>query len=604
VITPEDAIRVGREHFLERSDIDMEAVAYDLDVSRATLYRVAESRDRLLGDVLWSFAKGNYGLSVQETDTTRPERVIEVLRRFGDRIFYSESFRRFLRSEPETAVRVLFTPVGRIHERFVDVNRDLLQSPGRHRGDHAPVRRRQPGLHAGAAVRVRVVRRPAERQGTRRGARRAPRHAAAGGGLTAAPRLRGPRGVSGRAPRYPPPMERICDRVLSWASLLDEKAREQAVGTAGVAAIHGHVALMPDAHWGMGATIGSVIPTREAIIPSAVGVDIGCGVIATETALSAGDLPEDLDPLLDRWAQHIPAGLGYWHAGEDPEWRAFVAAHGISDRVVGDAKLRDRAPRQFGTLGSGNHFLELCTDERDVVWLMLHSGSRGAGNQLAMRHIEKAKRLMKEALTELPDRDLAYFVQGTPEFETYVRDLEWAQAYAFGSRRRMMTVALRELAGLSGREPDTLERSTINNHHNYARREMHDGVELWVTRKGAISARAGELGVVPGSMGTGSFIVRGLGNPDSWMSAAHGAGRAMSRGEARRRFTVDDMERAMEGRSWLRRKARELIDEIPGAYKDLDTVMADQTDLVEVVHRLTTLVNYKGVEKGSRRGTA
>jgi tRNA-splicing ligase RtcB (3'-phosphate/5'-hydroxy nucleic acid ligase) len=202
---------------------------------------------------------------------------------------------------------------------------------------------------------------------------------------------------------------------------------------------------------------------------------------------------------------------------------------------------------------------------------------------------------------ELPDPDLAYLVQGTPEFKAYIADLRWAQAYAFGSRQRMMSVALRELVTRTGRQ-DMRAVQTINNHHNYARKEHHGGKELWITRKGAISAREGELGVIPGSMGTGSFIVRGLGNPASYCSAAHGAGRAMSRGQARRTFTVGDIEAAMQGRTWLLEDAAALIDEIPGAYKDLDTVMADQTDLVEVVHRLSTVVNYKGVEKGNRRG--
>ncbi|GGI07492.1 RtcB family protein [Egicoccus halophilus] len=392
--------------------------------------------------------------------------------------------------------------------------------------------------------------------------------------------------------------ETLGDGVLSWASMLDAKAREQALRTATVAAIDGHVALMPDAHWGMGCTIGSVIPTREAIIPSAVGVDIGCGVIAAETTLQAEQLPDDLEGLLSGWASRIPAGLGYWHADDDPAWAAFVAEHGVPAGVASDTRLRERAPRQFGTLGSGNHFLELCTDERDTVWLMLHSGSRGAGNTLAMRHIDRARSLMREAMVSLPDPDLAYLVQGTPAFAAYVRDLAWAQAYAFGSRQRMMTVALGELASQA---PFDLVR-TINNHHNYARREVHDGRELWITRKGAISARAGELGVVPGSMGTGSYIVRGLGNPASYQSAAHGAGRMMSRNQARRTFSPEDLERAMAGRTWLQRDAAALVDEIPGAYKDLDTVMADQHDLVEVVHRLTTVVNYKGVEKGNRRG--
>lgn len=396
--------------------------------------------------------------------------------------------------------------------------------------------------------------------------------------------------------------EELGPGVLSWASMLDEKAREQALATVKVAAIHGHVALMPDAHWGMGCTIGSVIPTREAIIPSAVGVDIGCGVIATRTDLTVVDLPDSLDPLLRAWQRDIPAGLGYWHAEEDPAWRAFAAEHGLPDSVANDAALRAKAPVQFGTLGSGNHFLELCTDETDAVWLMLHSGSRGVGNTLALRHIATAKRSMQHALDDLPDPDLAFLAQGTPEFAAYIRDLLWAQAYAFGSRQRMAAVALQALAATTGRA--VAPTLAINNHHNYARLERHGGQELWITRKGAISAEEGELGVIPGSMGTGSFVVRGLGNPASYRSAAHGAGRAMSRRQARKRFTVSDIETAMQGRTWLLEDAAALIDEIPGAYKDLDAVMADQTDLVAVVHRLTTHVNYKGVEKGSRRGIA
>ena len=393
--------------------------------------------------------------------------------------------------------------------------------------------------------------------------------------------------------------ERIGDRVLNWASMLDEKARQQALATAGVAAIRGHIALMPDAHWGMGCTIGSVIPTQGAIIPSAVGVDIGCGVIATETNLTQEDLPDTLDRILAEWEATIPAGLGYWHEDEDAAWRAFVATHGLPESVEADAKLRERAPRQFGTLGSGNHFLELCADERGVIWLMLHSGSRGAGNKLAMKHIDAAKGLMARYFIELPDPDLAYLVQDTPEFDAYIRDLNWAQAYAYGNRQRMMDVAV---AALTATAPHLEVIQTINNHHNYARLEHHHGKDLWITRKGAISAREGELGVIPGSMGTGSYIVRGLGNPASYTSASHGAGRAMSRNQARKRFTVDDMEAAMEGRTWLQKDAAALIDEIPGAYKDLATVMRDQVDLVESVHHLTTLVNYKGVEKGNRRG--
>ncbi|HUG85616.1 MAG TPA: RtcB family protein, partial [Euzebya sp.] len=387
--------------------------------------------------------------------------------------------------------------------------------------------------------------------------------------------------------------EVLGDGVLSWASMLDDKARAQALATAKVAAINGHVALMPDAHWGMGCTIGSVIPTREAIIPSAVGVDIGCGVIAAQLDLTADQLPNDLGSVLADWESKIPAGLGYWHADDDPDWQAFTAVHGVPDSVASDQKLRAKAPVQFGTLGSGNHFLELCTDEQDGVWLMLHSGSRGVGNSLAMRHIETAKGLMKRYFIDLPDPDLAYLVQGTAEFDAYVADLLWAQAYAWGSRQRMMDVAVQALGNKMGCLVDTV--LVVNNHHNYARFERHFGRGLWITRKGAISAREGELGVIPGSMGTGSFIVRGLGNPASYNSASHGAGRAMSRTQARKQFTPADLEAAMEGRTWLLKDAAALVDEIPGAYKDLAQVMADQTDLVEVVHQLTTVINYKGV---------
>jgi RNA-splicing ligase RtcB len=384
--------------------------------------------------------------------------------------------------------------------------------------------------------------------------------------------------------------------VRSWASLLDEVTRLQAARTARLACIDGHVALMPDAHLGMGATIGSVIPTREALIPSAVGVDIGCGVQAVRTTLGAADLPDDLSPLLRAMERHVPAGVGQGHDEvADRAWRAFVDRHG--EPPESSDRLRRKAPLQFGTLGSGNHFIELCLDEDEQVWLMLHSGSRGIGNGLAQRHIGSAKRLAKELGQQLEDAELAWLPEGTPQFEAYVRDLEWAQAYAWENRERMIAMCLRLLARSVGREegaaPDLAEQS-INNHHNYAAREVHDGREVWVTRKGAIRAQHGQLGVIPGSMGTGSFVVRGLGNPDSYHSASHGAGRAMSRGQAKREFSAADLERAMEGRTWLSHRAKELVDEIPGAYKDLSVVMADQHDLVEVVHRLTTILNYKG----------
>ncbi len=384
--------------------------------------------------------------------------------------------------------------------------------------------------------------------------------------------------------------------VRSWASLLDDVTRLQAARTARLACVDGHVALMPDAHLGIGATVGSVIPTREALIPSAVGVDIGCGVQAVRTTLTAADLPDDLAGLLRDLEREIPAGVGEGHDEVvDKVWAPFVAEHGepsdSSDRV------RRKAALQFGTLGSGNHFLELCLDEKDRVWILLHSGSRGVGNGLARRHIDSARSLARRLNQQLDDPALAWLPEGTPEFDAYVRDLRWAQAYAWENRERMIAVTLRLLARHvlgPDADPARLAVESINNHHNYAALEEHGGRKLWITRKGAIRAQHGQLGVIPGSMGTGSFIVRGLGNPDSYASAAHGAGRAMSRREARRTFTPDDLEAAMEGRAWLRHRAKELVDEIPGAYKDLSVVMADQHDLVEIVYRLRAILNYKG----------
>lgn len=402
------------------------------------------------------------------------------------------------------------------------------------------------------------------------------------------------------------PGTEIAPGVLNWASLLDDVTALQAARTARLGIIEGHIALMPDAHLGSGATIGSVIPTRTAIIPSAVGVDIGCGVIAALTTLTSDDLPDDLGPVLREFERRIPAGVGIGHDEvQDRAWNAFVRSHGeppegMKGKGKDGQRIRKKAPKQFGTLGSGNHFLEVCLDEKDQVWLMLHSGSRGPGNELAQRHIGIAKRLMKEHGIGLEDQDLAYLQQDWPEFDAYMRDLEWAQAFAFESRNVMMNIALQclgracKLAGNTKPSALAPSRNWINNHHNYTARETHFGQQVWITRKGAIRAGENELGVIPGSMGTGSFIVRGLGNPHSYMSASHGAGRAMSRGAARRQFTEEDMHKAMAGKVWLEDHAKKLIDEIPGSYKDLDTVMRDQHDLVEIVHRLTTLVNYKG----------
>jgi len=386
--------------------------------------------------------------------------------------------------------------------------------------------------------------------------------------------------------------QQLARNVLSWASQLDERAAAQASAAAAMPFVAGHLALMPDAHVGKGATIGSVIPTRGAIMPAAVGVDIGCGMSAAETVLTAADLPDDLGPLLSRLERLVPptAGQGRDHEGAGERW---LGVHGLPRTKLSGAQER-KTIAQFATLGSGNHFWELCLDERDRVWIMLHSGSRGIGNVLAQQHIQRAKGLMATWFVSLPDPDLAYLVEGTPEFDHYIADLLWAQSYAAGSRARMTEVGLAALADAVGRPGATIATRVIDCHHNYTTRERHRGADLWITRKGAILAREGVLGIIPGSMGTRSYIVRGLGNSASYHSCAHGAGRAMSRNEARRRYTAADLAAAMGDRTWLADRGEALVDEIPAAYKDIDAVMEDQRDLVEALHTLRQILNYKG----------
>ena len=378
--------------------------------------------------------------------------------------------------------------------------------------------------------------------------------------------------------------------VLSWADDLDDKTVAQAARTAAMPFLAGHLALMPDAHLGLGSTIGSVIPTTGAVIPAAVGVDIGCGMIAVETAMTASDLPDDLHRLLRGIEQRVPAGVGKGHNASSAGAR-WLAGHG--NESVAEAGMERRAVTQFGSLGSGNHFVEVCLDPGDVVWVVLHSGSRGVGNRLAQRHIKVAKADMKHRLIDLEDRDLAYLVEQTPEFDAYIRDLLWAQDYALANREQMMDAVLAELRRAAPGAPHD-ERRRVNCHHNYTARERHDGRDMWITRKGAIRARKGDYGVIPGSMGTSSFIVRGLGNPDSYESSAHGAGRSMSRTQAKKRFDAAGLSGLMEGKTWLDRKAAALIDEDPRAYKDIHYVMARQADLVEIEVELTQILNYKG----------
>jgi tRNA-splicing ligase RtcB len=381
----------------------------------------------------------------------------------------------------------------------------------------------------------------------------------------------------------------INDRLISWASEIDPQTLRQAEKASRLPIVEGHIALMPDAHVGIGATVGSVIPTKGAVIPSAVGVDIGCGMIAAELDVTEDRLPDSLEPLLVRIESAIPAGVGKGHDIVVTNADKWMATHKPASDLAPDRATK--AARQFGTLGSGNHFFEFCVDERGRCWVVLHSGSRGIGNQLAQAHIAKARKLAKEAMLDLEDVDLAYFVQGTPEFDAYISDMLWAQDYARANRDQMMDNAMREVFAFIGFGRETRR---INCHHNFTQPEVHSGRHLWVTRKGAIKADRGDLGVIPGSMGTRSYIVAGKGNPNSWMSCSHGAGRRHSRTQAKKLFTSADLATQMAGKVWLSGRAEALVDEIPSAYKDIDQVMADQADLVEVLHTLHQVLNYKG----------
>lgn len=390
--------------------------------------------------------------------------------------------------------------------------------------------------------------------------------------------------------------EQITPRLLSWTPDHDDQTFSQAIRTASLAVVTGHVALMPDAHVGIGATIGSVIPTSAAIIPSAVGVDVGCGMAAIRLDITANDLPSNLDGLLGPIAKAVPAGVGQGHDRKAKGSKAvdrWFAENPPPSTVSGD--LLVKAHKQFGSLGSGNHFFEVCLDEEERVWLFLHSGSRGVGNTLAQRHISRARNLSRHLPDAPSDPDLAWFVQGTAEFNNYISDMTWSQRYAYANRESMLDAALSTFQTFARRGRE-VER--INCHHNYAAVETHsvngEQRDLWITRKGAIRAGLGDLGLIPGSMGTKSYVVRGRGNPLSWNSCSHGAGRRMSRSEAKRVHTASDLREQMKGKTWQSDSADRLIDEIPTAYKDIDVVMAAQADLVEVVHTLRQILNYKG----------
>ncbi|HEY0300440.1 MAG TPA: RtcB family protein [Rhizomicrobium sp.] len=390
---------------------------------------------------------------------------------------------------------------------------------------------------------------------------------------------------------------------------LEDAAKQQLLNVASLPFIHSHVAVMPDVHWGMGATVGSVIPTRGAIVPAAVGVDIGCGMVAARTALTASDLPDNLSAVRAAIEKAVPHGRtnhggegdrGAWHDVPDAvaETLADFDKGDLAARltVIADkhpklAKPASRAPRHLGTLGTGNHFIELCLDEADAVWVMLHSGSRGIGNAIGQYFIERAKEDMRRWFINLPDQDLAYLAEGSENFDDYVEAVEWAQNFALQNRTVMLAATMRAVQAALGRD-FAWGSVAVNCHHNYVAREHHFGANVIVTRKGAVRARLGDLGIIPGSMGARSFIVRGKGNPDSFHTCSHGAGRAMSRAEAKRRFTLADHEKATAGIEC--RKDAGVIDETPMAYKDIDAVMAAQADLVEIVHTLRQVVCVKG----------
>lgn len=380
---------------------------------------------------------------------------------------------------------------------------------------------------------------------------------------------------------------------------LEDAAHQQLRNIAAIPFVGPWVAVMPDVHLGKGATVGSVIPTRGAIIPAAVGVDIGCGMAAVRTTLRASDLPDSLAQLRNGIERSVPVGNGrggeHWKLPDSIETR--VAQSGLVERL--DAikqkhrKIRtDKLDRQIGTLGGGNHFIELCLDETDRVWVMLHSGSRGTGNLIGSYFIERAREQLAHRVLgfHLPDKDLAFFMEGEPLFDDYVEAVSWAQDYARENREAMMARVLHELRH---RLPKfQLEKMAVNCHHNYVQKETHGDVDLLVTRKGAVSARAGELGIIPGSMGAKSFIVRGLGNADSFHSCSHGAGRVMSRTAARQQITLAQHREATAHVEC--RKDAGVIDESPAAYKDIDAVMAAQSDLVEIVHTLRQVLCVKG----------
>ncbi|GAB2174596.1 RtcB family protein [Dongia sp. agr-C8] len=385
--------------------------------------------------------------------------------------------------------------------------------------------------------------------------------------------------------------------IKAWTKgvLIEDAARRQVENVARLPFIYKHVAVMPDVHFGRGATVGSVIPTKGAIIPAAVGVDIGCGMCAVKTSLTSHDLPETLKPLRSAIEKAVPVGFGDYgdhvpKASEKAWFQRLKQRYDLLQQKYPAVSTKNSPARQLGTLGGGNHFIEVCLDETDAVWVMLHSGSRGVGNRIGQHFIAAAKAEMERLFISLPDRDLAYLAEGSVLFADYVDAVSWAQGYAHLNRAVMLERVL-EVMKASFKDFATSDVA-VNCHHNYIAQEVHFGDKVWVTRKGAVSAQSGELGIIPGSMGAKSFIVRGKGNAESFCSCSHGAGRKMSRGAAKEHFSLADHAEATAHVEC--RKDTGVIDETPGAYKDIDAVMAAQSDLVEIVATLRQVVCVKG----------
>jgi len=390
-------------------------------------------------------------------------------------------------------------------------------------------------------------------------------------------------------------MEKLSERILAWLpeETIELEAKQQLYNIAEMPFVFKHLAVMPDCHLGKGATVGSVIATKGAIIPAAVGVDIGCGMIAVKTKYTLSELPDNLKETRVSIERRIPLGAGAWNTKITDSAAQRIDL--LKQSTVNPAYYSKKWGHSLGTLGSGNHFIELCGDQHNQLWVVLHSGSRGIGNQIAQRHIKIAQKLMDNFFVQLKDKDLAYLPEDSLEFKDYIRELLWAQNFALANREEMMDRVMTELSYLFFKEnghQKEIETERINCHHNFTQQEHHFNQNVWITRKGAIQMKQGQLGVIPGSMGTNSYIVSGLENPLSYHSAPHGAGRRFSRTEARKRFNMEDFETLMKGIEC--RHSKELIDELPGAYKDIGEVMENSKDLVKIEYTLKQILNVKG----------